>query len=141
MKLIQAQCGCIGLLLNDNFTPTTHNCSKHKIGVKYVFVLQIRKPRTTVPAKSIEPHLKELVLRCGGVKQTAEYSGLTTATIQRITKGHYKTVQLRTARKIMDSLISRREYDRKNYSVNGDLIKLRREQAQRENKLKDMTGY
>ena len=138
--IVTAQCGCVGLISNENFTPTTFNCSKHKIGAKYVFDLRIRKARTTVPAKSIRPHLDELLLRCGDVKATAAYSGLTTATIQRILKNHYKTVQLKTARKIMDALISKREDDRKSYSVNSKLIATKREQANRESKM-DLTGY
>lgn len=139
--VIQAQCGCIGLLNGNNFTPTTFNCRRHKIGAKYVFTLQIRKARTTVSVKSIKPHLDELLLRCGDVKETANYSGLTTATIQRIQKNHYKTVQLKTARKIMDALLSKREDDRKNYNVNDKLIRAKREQAKQEAKLRDLTGY
>lgn len=140
MQLVQAQCGCVGLLNSNNFTPTTFNCKRHKIGFKYVFALQIRKARTTVPARSIKPHVEELVLRYGNINQAANHSSLTPATIKRILNDHYKTVQLKTARKIMDALISKRENDRKNYSVNGNLIKVKHEQAKREAKM-DLTGY
>lgn len=152
MQSVKASCGCVGIIDGENFIPMTFNCSKHKIGVKHVYSLHLRKKRTTIEVKNVKPHLEELILRCGGIPQAADYSGLTSATVQRIMKGQYKTVQIKTAQKIMDSLILRRADDRRNYGVNKTLIdtmrkraisedKIIRKQQEYEDKLQELTGY
>ena len=97
--------------------------------------------KSLVDCKKIKPHVEELVARCGNAGAAAEYALVGSSTLRRIMNDVHCTVQIATARKILIALEHRREEDSKNHSVHENLLKIRREQAMREDRIGRMAGY
>jgi hypothetical protein len=97
--------------------------------------------RTTIDCSKIRPHLKELIDRCGGPSQAAEYALLGTGTVYRIMHGVNCSVQQATARKVLVALEHRRKEDRVNKSVHTRYLNIRRKQAQQQERMERLAGY
>jgi len=108
----------------------------------------IRKPgqkheeyhKTAVPCSHVLPHTKELVKRCGGAPQAAQYALVTPQTINRILKEKQCTIQRGTARKILIALEHRREEDAEVKKVHDRLLRKRQQDAIEGNRER-LVGY
>jgi|SRR5215472_10909325 len=97
--------------------------------------------RTTIDCSKVRPHLTELIDRCGGPAQAAEYALLGTGTVYRIMHGVNCTVQQATARKILLALEHRRKEDRSNKAIHTRFLNVRKEQAMRADRIERLAGY
>lgn len=88
-----------------------------------------RYHKTLVEVKTIRPHVKELVDRCGTMQAAAHYALVAPNTIGRILAGANETMQKSTASKLMIALEHRRKEDRSNNRTHKRLLKARQQQA------------
>jgi hypothetical protein len=84
---------------------------------------------TNVDCRRLRPFVKELVDRCGNMKEAGEYAMVSGNTIRRILNNEHCTTQRETARKLILALEHRREEDRKNHSTSARLLAERKKAA------------
>jgi len=96
--------------------------------------------KTTVPCENVRPHTEELVGRCGGPREAAEYALVTPATIRRILAGEQCSIHRGTARKILIALEHRREEDREVKKIHDRLLR-KRQQDIIEGNRERLVGY
>ena len=105
----------------------------------------MRKPYqriTRIDAKAILPHATELAQRCESCEKAAKYAGIGTGTMYRlVVYREYETVQMETARRILDALIRKRQEDRTNGHVSEQFRRARALQAIVEDRLERQSGY
>jgi len=97
--------------------------------------------RTTIDCTKVRPFLKELIDRCGGPTEAAEYALIGTGTVYRIMHGVHCNCTQGTAQKILLALDHRRQEDRSNKRVHDRLLKARQEQKRIEDLQERLAGY
>jgi hypothetical protein len=85
--------------------------------------------KTAVECSTVRPHTKELVERCGGAPQAAEYALVTPQTINRILGSKQCTIQQVTARKLLLALEHRRLEDEEVGKIRDRLRRIRQNDA------------
>lgn len=88
--------------------------------------------KSAVDCSTVRPHTKELVKRCGGAPQAAEYALVAPQTLNRILGESQCRIQQATARKILIALEHRREEDIEIKKIHDRLLRKRQKDA-REN--------
>jgi hypothetical protein len=109
---------------------------------------RIRKPgqrhgeyhKSAVDCSTVRPHTKELVERCGGAPQAAQYALVTPQTINRVLNEKQCTIQQATARKILIALEHRREEDIEVKKIHDRLLR-KRQQDVIESDRERLVGY
>ncbi len=96
---------------------------------------------TNVDCSEIKPYVTELILRCGSPEKASDYCGVGTSTLYRIRHSYHCTMQHKTAAMIFAALVRKRKEDRQNKKISEELLKTKREQAIREDRIGRLAGY
>jgi len=83
---------------------------------------------------------KELIDRCDGCHNVELWHGIRGETIRVISTGEQKSVQKKTAARLLTALAEQRKEDRRN-GLSARFLAARKQQIQREARLERLAGY